>query len=99
MVRYLGDMSWPTMLAPRPAPWESPPMEDAELEKIARDYVRAEAKAAELRPRLYAGIFEYREIHGDRRGWQAELVQKTGLSRERIRQIVAAEEKRRETVQ
>ena len=70
-------------------------MDDAELEKIARDYARYEAKAAELRPRLYAGLYEYKEIHGHRRGWQGELVQKTGLTRERIRQIIALEEKRR----
>lgn len=70
-------------------------MEDAELEKLARDYARAEAKADELRPRLYAGIYEYKEAHGERRGWQTELVKKTGLTRERIRQIITAEEKRR----
>jgi hypothetical protein len=70
-------------------------MDDAELEKIAKDYARAEARADELRPRLYAGIYEYKEIHGERRGWQSELVKKTGLTRERIRQIVVAEEKRR----
>jgi hypothetical protein len=70
-------------------------MDDAELEKIAKDYARAESRADELRPRLYAGIYEYKEIHGDRRGWQSELVKKTGLTRERIRQIVVAEEKRR----
>jgi hypothetical protein len=70
-------------------------MEDPELEKLARDYTRAENKANELRPRLYAGIYEYRLIHGDRRGWQTELVKATGLTRERIRQIIAAEEKRR----
>lgn len=71
-------------------------MEDPELEKIARDYTRAEAKANELRPRLYSGIYEYREAHGHRRGWQTELVKATGLTRERIRQIIAAEERRRE---
>ena len=70
-------------------------MDDAELEKLAKDYSRAEAKADELRPRLYAGIYEYKAIHGDRRGWQQELVHKTGLTRERIRQIIAAEERRR----
>jgi hypothetical protein len=70
-------------------------MDEAELEKLAKDYARAEARADELRPRLYAGIYEYKEIHGERRGWQSELVKKTGLTRERIRQIVVAEEKRR----
>lgn len=69
-------------------------MEDAELEKLAKDYTRAEAKANELRPRLYAGIYAYKRAHGDRRGWQTELVKATGLTRERIRQIIAAEEKR-----
>lgn len=70
-------------------------MDDAELEKLARDYARHEAKADELRPRLYAGLYEYKQANKDRRGWQTELVQKTGLTRERIRQIIAAEEKRR----
>lgn len=70
-------------------------MEDPELEKLAREYTRAEAKANELRPRLYAGIYAYKQAHGHRRGWQAELVNATGLTRERIRQIIAAEEKRR----
>jgi hypothetical protein len=70
-------------------------MEDAALEQLAKDYVRAEAKANELRPRLYAGIYEYKLAHGERRGWQTELVKATGLTRERIRQIIAAEEKRR----
>ena len=70
-------------------------MEDPELEKLAKDYVRAETKANELRPRLYARIYEYRKTHGERRGWQTELVKTTGLTRERIRQIIAAEEKRR----
>lgn len=70
-------------------------MDDAELERLAKDYARAAAKVDELRPRLYAGIYEYKEIHGGRRGWQSELVKKTGLTRERIRQIVDAEERRR----
>lgn len=72
-------------------------MEDPELEKLARDYTRAEAKVNELRPRLYAKIYAYRELHGGRRGWQTELVKTTGLTRERIRQIIAIEEKRRAT--
>jgi len=72
-------------------------MDDAELEKLARDYASYEAKADKLRPRLYAGIYEYKQAHGSRRGWQTELVKKTGLTRERIRQIIAAEEKRRRT--
>jgi ribosomal protein L13E len=70
-------------------------MEDPELEKLARDYTRAEAKANDLRPRLYARIYAYQQKHGERRGWQTELVKATGLTRERIRQIIAAEEKRR----
>lgn len=70
-------------------------MEDAELEKLAKNYTRAENTANELRPKLYARIYDYKQAHGDRRGWQAELVKATGLTRERIRQIVAAEEKRR----
>ena len=71
-------------------------MEDADLAKLARDYVRTEAKLLNLRPRLYAGIYAYYKAHGDRRGWQTELVKATGLTRERIRQIIAAEERRRE---
>lgn len=71
-------------------------MEDADLAKLARDYVRTEAKLLSLRPRLYAGIYAYYKAHGDRRGWQTELVQSTKLTRERIRQIIAAEEKRQQ---
>nr|WP_221374515.1 hypothetical protein [Actinoplanes polyasparticus] len=70
-------------------------MEDADLEKLARDYVRTEAKLIRLRPQLYAGIYAYKQAHGSRRGWQTELVNATGLTRERIRQIIDAEEKRR----
>jgi hypothetical protein len=70
-------------------------MDDPELAKLAKDYNRAEAKANELRPRLYARIYDYKVTHGERRGWQTELVRLTGLTRERIRQIVAIEEKRR----
>ena len=69
-------------------------MEDADLEKLARDYVRTEAKLNKLRPKLYAGIYAYSRTHSGRRGWQTELVNATGLTRERIRQIIAAEEKR-----
>jgi ribosomal protein L13E len=71
-------------------------MEDADLAKLAKDYVRTEAKLNTLRPQLYAGIYAYSKKHGDRRGWQTELVKATGLTRERIRQIIAAEDKRRE---
>jgi hypothetical protein len=70
-------------------------MEDPELEKLAKDYIRTEARLNELRPRLYAGIYAYHLAHGQRRGWQTELVKATGLTRERIRQIIALEEKRR----
>lgn len=71
-------------------------MEDPDLEKIARDYNRAKAKMTELRPRLYERIYLYSKTYGDRRGWQTDLVKTTGLTREQIRQIIAAEEKRRE---
>lgn len=67
----------------------------AELKKVAADYTRAEAKANQLRPRLYQLIWDYKVAHGERRGWQTQLVQITGLTRERIRQIITAEEKRR----
>lgn len=70
-------------------------MDDEELWKLAHDYGRAEGTANKLRPRLYAGIYEYKEQHGTERGWQTTLVEKTGLTRERIRQIIVAEEKRR----
>jgi len=40
-------------------------MDDDELWKLAHDYGRAEAKANELRPRLYAGIYEYKDQYGD----------------------------------
>jgi ribosomal protein L13E len=70
-------------------------MERAQIAKLAKAYNRAESTADELRPQLYASIYEYKLEHGDRRGWQTELVQDTGLTRERIRQIIAAEEKRR----
>lgn len=70
-------------------------MEDPELEKIARDYNRAEATVNRLRPDLYARIFDFKQRWGNERGWQQWLVERTGLTRERIRQIVAAEEKRR----
>lgn len=69
-------------------------MDDAELEKLANAYKRAEAKADELRPQVFAAIYAYKQAHGDRRGWQTDLVNMTGLTRERIRQIVVAEEKR-----
>jgi hypothetical protein len=75
--------------------WESPPMEDADLAKLARDYVRTEARLNTLRPQLYARIYAYWEKHGERRGWQTELVNTTKLTRERIRQIIDAEKKRR----
>jgi hypothetical protein len=70
-------------------------MEDPELEKIARDYVRAEATVKRLRPELYVRIYDFKQRWGDTRGWQAWLVERTGMTRERIRQIVDAEEKRR----
>lgn len=70
-------------------------MEDPELEKIARDYNRAEATANQLRPKLYARIYEFRERWAAERGWQTWLVERTGLTRERIRQIITIETKRR----
>jgi len=72
-------------------------MEDPDLAKLARDYIRTEAKLNTLRPQLYAKIYAYWKAHSERRGWQTELVKATGLTRERIRQIIAAEEKRRES--
>ncbi len=71
-------------------------MEDPDLEKLAKDYVRTEAKLKALRPQLYARIYAYWETHGGRRGWQTELADTTKLTRERIRQIIDAEKKRRE---
>lgn len=88
-------MTWPTSLAVRPPPREDLPVEDAELEQLVKDYTQAEAKANDLRPKVYAGLYAYKQAHGHRRGWQTELVKATGLTRERIRQIIAAEEKRR----
>jgi ribosomal protein L13E len=70
-------------------------VEDPELEKIARDYIRAEAAMERLRPALYARIYEFKQRWQGERGWQAWLVERTGLTRERLRQIVAAEERRR----
>lgn len=70
-------------------------MEDPELEKIAREYNRAEATVKRLRPDLYARIYDFKQRWGDTRGWQSWLVARTGMTRERIRQIVEAEEKRR----
>jgi precorrin-2 methylase len=70
-------------------------MEDPELEKIARDYSRAEAAVKRLRPELYARIYDFKQRWEKERGWQAWLVERTGMTRERIRQIVDAEEKRR----
>lgn len=70
-------------------------MEDPELEKIARDYNRAEATMKRLRPELYARIYDFRERWQRERGWQAWLVERTGMTRERIRQILKAEEDRR----
>lgn len=89
------EKTWPTSLAESAPPCESPSVEDPELEKLAREYTRAESTANKLRPQLYARIYDFRQRWGSERGWQAMVVQMTGLTRERIRQIVAAEEKRR----
>jgi hypothetical protein len=70
-------------------------VEDPELEKIARDYNRAETTVKRLRPELYARIYDFKQRWGETRGWQAWLVERTDLTRERIRQIVDSEEKRR----
>jgi hypothetical protein len=70
-------------------------VEDPELERIAREYTRAESTANRLRPQLYARIYEFKQRWGNERGWQAMVVKLTGLTRERVRQIVTAEEKRR----
>lgn len=85
----------PTSLAPPGPACDSPPVEDLELEKIARDYSRAEATVKKLRPELYARIYDFKQRWSSERGWQAWLVDRTGMTRERIRQIVDAEEKRR----
>lgn len=70
-------------------------MDLADLQNLATDYTQAEARANQLRPKLYAALYDYKAVHGQRRGWQTELVKATGLTRERIRQIIAAEETRR----
>jgi hypothetical protein len=86
----------PMPLVSAPAACESPPVEDPELEKIARDYIRAEATVNRLRPQLYARIYDFKQQWGDERGWQTRIVELTGLTRERIRQIIVAEKDRRE---
>lgn len=70
-------------------------MSDEELAQLAREIRHHETEANERRPRLNRYIYEYKQRHGDRRGWQTDLVALTGLTRERIRQIINAEEKRR----
>ena len=80
-----------------PTSWESPPVEDPELERLASDYTSAESTADRLRPLLYARIYEFKQRWGNERGWQTRVVALTGLTRERVRQIVAAEEKRRKS--
>jgi hypothetical protein len=93
-IKYIGRMTRPTVYEPD-LPCEASGMEDAELEKLARDYTRAETTADRLRPQLYAHIYDFKQRWGDERGWQTMVVKLTGLTRERIRQIIAAEEKRR----
>lgn len=88
-------MTTPTSLALAPEVCESPPVEDPELERIAREYTAAEALADDLRPKLYARIYDFRQQWGTQRGWQGWIVERTGLTRERVRQIITAEEKRR----
>jgi hypothetical protein len=92
---YLEDMTRPSSFALAPPTWESPPVEDPELEKIARDYTRARATVVKLRPQLYAHIYDFKQRWGTERGWQTWVVRMTGFTREQIRQIIAAEEDRR----
>jgi hypothetical protein len=70
-------------------------VEDPELEKIGREYDTATKKAESLRPKLHELIWKFKQANGETRGWQSQVVEWTGLTREAIRQIVAAEEKRR----
>lgn len=93
--KYLGSMTVPTLSAHGLLSWDRMGMDDEELWQIAQEYSQTEAAADELRARLYAGIYEYKEANGWRRGWQTDLVAKTKLTRERIRQIIAIEAKRR----
>ena len=99
-MKYIGEMTRPTTCEPE-VPWESLDMEDPELEKLARDYNRAKDTANRLRPDLYARIYDYKQRwgaeRGTERGWQTALVKMTDFTREQIRLIVAAEEKRRAT--
>jgi hypothetical protein len=77
----------------------APPAPDKEFQQIMLDLNEADAAVRRLRPQLHARMYEYREAYGDRRGWQTELVKMTGLTRERIRQIIEAEELRRDAAQ
>lgn len=88
-------MTWPTSLADGAPPCESPTVEDPELEKLARKYMRLKSETDQVRPELYARIYDFKQRWGTDRGWQAWLVARTGMTREAIRQIVAGEEKRR----
>lgn len=88
-------MTTPTCLATPIEVCESPPVDDPELKRLASEYTLAEARANELRPQLYARIYDFRQLWGSKRGWQAFVVEMTGLTRERIRQIIAIEEKNR----
>jgi hypothetical protein len=78
---------------------EAPPAPDSEIQQAVRDLGDAETAVRRLRTGLYAQIYDYWQTYGDRRGWQTELVKTTGLTRERIRQILDAEDARREAQQ
>lgn len=75
-VKWLGTLVWPTDLCHHPA---------VTLEEAARAYRRAEKTYTERRADLAAAIVE--AARAGRK--QAEIVQITGYTRERIRQIVA----------
>jgi hypothetical protein len=64
----------------------------AELKSVAATYRREIEGMDRLRPTLYRGIYDCWQ-RGDR---PTDLVAATGLTRERIRQIIAVEEKRRQ---
>lgn len=71
-------------------------MMNPELDKVGRKYQRLKAELSDVQQRMYGLIYEFSKTDGDRRGWQTEVVRVTGLTRERIRQIIDAEESRRQ---
>ncbi len=72
------------------------PLMNPELEKVGHEYKRLKAKMSDVQRRMYDLIYEFSKTDGDERGWQTEVVQATGLTRERIRQIIKIERDRRE---